>query len=148
MMPDESEDAELNAAAIWRQPSAALTWALPQQQPFRRDDGRKKIELLFLPDENNKLILHRTHEDRAAQREQKPYIPINFLLQRIELDELPLGARISIWGQNDLLTSLQKQAEVQALSLRDAASRFTVACAPENTDGWCWHPALGFAKKK
>ncbi|MDR0701179.1 MAG: hypothetical protein LBF61_02010, partial [Azoarcus sp.] len=134
------------------QPNAALTWALPQQQPFRSDDGQKEIELLFLPDEDNgqKLVLYRVHENGHGQRKQKPFIPIEiFSLKRINLECLPLGARISLWGQNDLQALLQEQSEAQTLSLYDAASRFTVASVPDNgVEGWQYHPALGFAKKR
>jgi CRISPR-associated endonuclease/helicase Cas3 len=146
MMPDESEDAELNAAAIWRQPSAALTWALPQQQPFRRDAGQEEIEILFLPDEDNtqNLTLRWIHKSRHGQPDCYPRMQT--ALDSIKPGDLPFGARISFWGQNDLLARLQEQAEAQSLTLYDTALRFTVASVPENIAGWRYHPALGFGK--
>ncbi|MDR1648403.1 MAG: type I-F CRISPR-associated helicase Cas3f [Zoogloeaceae bacterium] len=147
MMPNDAKDAELNAAAIWKHPHSALTWALPQQQPFRDDSGQKEIELLFLPDENDedKLILHRIHEGTHGKPDCYP--PMQTSLHRIVLEDLPLGMRISLWGQNDLLALLQEQAEAQDLSLRDTALRFTVASVPDSTAGWRYHPALGFGKR-
>ncbi|MDR2688821.1 MAG: type I-F CRISPR-associated helicase Cas3f, partial [Azoarcus sp.] len=43
----------LNAASAWIAPQAALTWALPQHQPFRADGAAREITLVFLPDEHD-----------------------------------------------------------------------------------------------
>ncbi|MDR1063173.1 MAG: type I-F CRISPR-associated helicase Cas3f [Azoarcus sp.] len=151
MMPDESEGAELNAASSWQLPHAALTWALPQQQPFRDDDGQKEIELLFLPDKDDeqKLILRRIHRNEHGQTDR--YLSREPYFYPIDLANL-LGKRIFLWGQNDLLALLQEQAKAQTLSLYDTALRFTRVKVPDverskGEVGWRYHSALGFAKK-
>jgi CRISPR-associated endonuclease/helicase Cas3 len=139
-------DGKLNAACAWQTPQAALTWILPQQQPFRDDGGLEETELVFLPDEGGeKLILHRV----AAQKRGQPdlYVPEEQRLESIDLDALR-GPRIAPWGKNDLLALLREQAEARDWSLHDCAKRFAVVSVLESTNGWRWHSALGFGRRK
>lgn len=136
----------LDAACIWQYPHAALTWLLPQHQPFRKQTVAE-VELVFLPDEDEEqLVLHRIFEE--AQR-GAPAIYTNGqgLLTWIDLDN-QLGPRITPWGRHDLMHLLEEQAEAQGLSLRVCGERFTTVSVHENTFGWRYHPVLGFAKKK
>lgn len=138
--------AGLDAACAWQFPKAALTWALPQQQPFRDDPGRD-IELVFLPDEDEEqLVLHRIHEE-ARRGQPAIYVPVETsLLTRLDL-ESQLGPRISPWGTHDMLALLEAQAEAQDMPLRRCAERFTTVSVPANERGWRFHPVLGFGKK-
>ncbi|MDH0897416.1 MULTISPECIES: type I-F CRISPR-associated helicase Cas3f [unclassified Pseudomonas] len=136
-------DFDLDAACAWQFPRAALTWALPQQQPFRDDPGRE-TELLFLPDEDQeRLLIHRIHEQ--AQR-GKPAIYTTAESQ-VEHLCLAFGPRIGPWGQDDLLELLLEQAQAQRLPLEKCAQRFTTVSVPQSEQGWRYHPLLGFSKK-
>ncbi|GHU28917.1 type I-F CRISPR-associated helicase Cas3 [Betaproteobacteria bacterium] len=142
-----AKPAGLNAASAWQSPRAALTWALPQQQPFRDDSSIPETDLLFLPDEHDEqmLILHRI--DPVGHGQPDLYTKIESYLEPVDLDAL-LGARISPWEQNDLLALLEEQAEAQDLSLRACAQRFTTVRVYASKNGWRYHPVLGFAKTK
>lgn len=142
-----ARQADLDAACAWQYPNAALTWVLPQQQPFRATTQRE-TELVYLPDTaEERLVLHRIHE-QARRGQPAIYVPVeNSLLERIDL-EGQMGPRITPWGQHDLLALLGEQAEAQGLSLEKCAERFTPLSVPQSTFGWRYHPVLGFAKKK
>ncbi len=136
----------LDAACAWQFPQAALTWVLPQQQPFRANTA-EEVELVFLPDDDEEeLRLHRIHE--AARRGTPAiYTTARGSLTLIDLDS-QLGPRITPWGRHDLLALLNEQVEAQNLPLRICAEKFTAVSVYENVNGWRYHPALGFAKKK
>jgi CRISPR-associated endonuclease/helicase Cas3 len=139
-------EAELNAASAWQHPQAALTWALPQHQPFRNDSGASETAVAFLPDDDEeRLVLHWIHAQRHGQSDI--YVPNENLLERINL-ERQLGPRISRWGRDELLPLLIEQTQAQNLSLRRCAERFAVVSVPASDQGWRYHPALGFAKKR
>ncbi|WP_341646391.1 type I-F CRISPR-associated helicase Cas3f [Thauera sp. SDU_THAU2] len=138
------QEFDLDAACVWQFPRAALTWALPQQQPFR-DDTNRDCELLFLPDEDEEhLELHLIHEEA---RHGKPAIYTS-AESRIEHLQLDFGPRIGAWGEDNLMALLHEQAEAQGMSLRRCAERFTTVSVPDSTQGWRYHPMLGFGKKK
>lgn len=143
--PVEEADGEpvgLNAASGWQHPQAALTGVLPQQQPFR-DDAMSTTTLVLLPDEDEeRLVLHRAEDDKA-RRSRDLYVPID-RSQRHDV-KLELGERIGAWGEFDLMTLLAEQAEYLDLSLEEAAKKFAAVEVPESTQGWNWHPWLGFS---
>ncbi|MDR2213362.1 MAG: type I-F CRISPR-associated helicase Cas3f, partial [Pseudomonadales bacterium] len=133
----------LHAACAWQYPRAALTWALPQHQLFRDDSGTPETALTFLPDEDEeKLVLHWLCDERG-----KPdlYVPSERQLERIDLE---CGPRIARWGQDDLMSLLKEQAEARDLPLRCCGKRFAVVSVMQSEQGWRYHPALGFAKKR
>lgn len=136
---------ELNAACAWQFPEAALTWVLPQQQPFRAS-ATKEVALVFLPDDDEETLrLHRVDED-AGKPGVKLYTAIDSS-QKHAID-LRMGPRISRWGDADLMSLLADQADAQGLSLRDCAMRFATVSILPSTQGWRYHPALGFAKHR
>ena len=131
---------ELNAASIWQHPPALLTGVLPPQQPFRYDPLRVET-LVFLPDEDGEdVILHRVEDDKG-RRGQNLYIQDDTRCLRLPLHA---GPRISQWGSFDLITLLREQADFLGLSLDDAAKKLASVEAPKSTQGWYWHPWLGF----
>lgn len=137
---------ELDAACAWQYPQAALTWALPQHQPFRENKNRE-TELVFLPDDDQEqLVLHCIHKQGSGNKPQV-YVEASALLHR-ECPEDSLGPRISSWGKHDLMDLLSHQAETLELPLRTCAERFLSVSVPANVQGWRYHPALGFSKKK
>ncbi|WP_458378611.1 hypothetical protein [Pseudomonas chlororaphis] len=103
---------------------------------------------MFLPDrDQEQLVINRIHE-KSDYGKAALYVPVQG--SQIDLIDLPLqtGPRITPWGRHELMDLLSQQAEAQELSLQTCAERFTPVSVPENTDGWRYHPMLGFAKKK
>ncbi|MCB1916584.1 MAG: type I-F CRISPR-associated helicase Cas3 [Rhodocyclaceae bacterium] len=148
MLPRSSDSsgdaaAQLNAASAWQCPQAALTGVLPQQQPFREDSVRS-VTLALLPDEDGeRLVLHRVEAD-ASRRGRKLYVPVERSL-RHDLAVVP-GERIVPWGEFDQLALLGEQAEYLDLSLRSCAERLATVEVPDSTQGWRYHPWVGFSK--
>ena len=133
---------ELNAACVWQFSQSTLTWALPQQQPFR-EDTRPEITLVFLPDaDDEQLKLHCIHEE-GSRGKPSVYTSAESQLQRLEL---PTGERIGTWGEHDLKTLLEELAGEQSESLEKYAKKFTMVNVPESDQGWLYHPLLGFGK--
>ncbi|WP_343122236.1 hypothetical protein [Rhodanobacter sp. 115] len=136
------------AAACWQHPQAALSGVLPQQQPFR-DDARPDTTLAWLPDEDeDALKLHRVEDVRNGKRGEKLYVPAGELLHPMTLEP---ASGISRWGEFDLPSLVGEQADARNLSLDQAARKFTTVDVPslrDNAQGWCWHPWLGFSKKR
>ena len=58
------------------------------------------------------------------------------------------GERIQPWGASDYLTTLADLAEDLDMSLSRAARTFGTVTVTANTHGWCYHPVLGFSKRK
>lgn len=145
MLPSPADRPQLNAASVWQHPQAALTGVLPQQQRFR-DDPTRQHTLVWLPDEDAEtLLLHRIDEN-PAQRGQDLYVPVgNSQLHRLEL-ESQLGPGIGPWGHHHLMTLLTAHAEAMELSLEDCAKRLATVTVPQSTQGWRYHPWLGFGK--
>lgn len=146
MLPSPATPPQLNAASAWQHPQAGLTGVLPQQQRFR-DDPTRQHTLVWLPDEDAEaLLLHRIDEN-PTQRGQDLYVPVgNSQQHRLEL-ESQLGPGIGPWGHHDLMTLLASHAEAMELSLEDCAKRLTTVNVPQSTQGWRYHPWLGFGKQ-
>ncbi|WP_095052247.1 type I-F CRISPR-associated helicase Cas3f [Pseudomonas sp. Irchel s3b2] len=140
----EPADLRLDAACAWQFPQAALTWVLPQQQPFRANSAQE-TELVFLPDDDEEqLVLHRIHQ-QAKRGVPAVYTLAQSSLTPIDLDN-QLGPRIQPWGQHDLMELLGQQAKARNLSLRTCAEKFTTVSVYESEQGWRYHPVLGFGK--
>lgn len=141
---------ELNASNLWATPLAHLTWALPQQQPFRDDRGRKEQLLAFLPDEDEtRLVMHRVDEGRLRKRggqREGAYTTAEGSYVSVDLG-MHMGPGIGAWFNFDMLTLLQELSEAQGIDLRTAAERFSVVSVPlPGSNGiprWYWHPVLG-----
>lgn len=133
------------APAAWEYPQAALAGVLPQQQPFRHDE-QPGTTLAWLPDEDEEdLLPHRVEDSPSSRRGEKLYVPARELLYKVALDIAP---GISCWGEFDLSSLVNEQAEAQDLSLDLAARRFTTVEVPRNDQGWRWHPWLGFTRQR
>lgn len=137
------EGNEINAATNWQYSRAALTWALPQHQPFRFSSMREDT-LVFLPDEDEEsLILHRIHQE-ARKGKSAIYTSEG---SRLHLLKLSFGRGVSHWGEFDVMALLKELANAQELSLMECAKKFTTVNVPESARGWGWHPALGFTMR-
>lgn len=133
------------SAWSWQYPQASLTGVLPQQQPFR-DDPTRTVPAAFLPDEDEeRLVLHRV-EDNGSLRGRSLYISVDrSQCQQLEIEP---ARGVSAWGEFDLLALLLDHAEHLGLPLRACAEKLATVQLPESTQGWCWHPYLGFAPKR
>ncbi|MFB4392639.1 MULTISPECIES: type I-F CRISPR-associated helicase Cas3f [unclassified Pseudomonas] len=143
MLPSDSTT-DLNATCAWLYPHAALTWVLPQHQPFRKQT-QPMVDLIFQLDEDEeRLCLYTLHQPNI--RKPPEYLASEMKLERIDL-EARLGPGIRPWGEVDLMEQLEQLASAQGLSLEECADRFTPVSVPESDAGWRYHPVLGFAKK-
>lgn len=133
------------AAPAWQYPRAMLSAVLPQQQPFRDSAGQKTVTLVFRPDEDEeKLLLYRVEDDPASRREK-----LHVLVEDSKRHDLhlPPPAGISAWGDFDLMRLLQEQADSLGVSLEACANKMAVVEVLDSTQGWHWHPWLGFVKR-
>ena len=131
------------APAAWKHPQAALSGVLPQQQPFRHDD-QPGTTLVWLPDEDDKLVPHRV-EEAQSRRGEKLYIGAGELLHEVAVTA---EAGVSHWGDFDLPSLLSEQAEAMDRPLDEIARKFTTVEVPSSDLGWRWHPWLGFIKNR
>lgn len=131
------------APAAWKHPQAALTGVLPQQQPFRHDE-QPGTTLVWLPDEDDKLVPHRV-EEVQGKRGEKLYIGALELLHEVVLSA---ETGVSRWGQFGLSSLLSEQAEALDRPLDEIARKFTTVEVPRSDLGWLWHPWLGFVKNR
>lgn len=134
----------INAASHWQRPQAWLTAVLPQQQPFRYDPI-PSTDLVLLPnDDEDDFVLHKVAD--GERRWEKLYVPIDSKLHRMP-DAAVQGPGIAAWGGDDFMQLLREHAEAFDLSLNDCAKRFATVSIPDATQGWRFHPLLGFTRK-
>lgn len=134
------------AAPAWQYPQAMLTGVLPQQQPFRDSSGMPTCTLVFLPDEEEESVELYRVEDDPAKRWGKLYVRVD----SSERHDVPLqrASNVSPWGDFDLLTLLQVQAEALDIPIRACAEKMATVEVLNSNQGWYWHPWLGFMNKK
>lgn len=132
------------AAPGWQYPHALLTGVLQQQQPFRDSASTPTTTLVFLPNEEEETLELYRVEDQG-RRGEKLYVPVNESM-RHHLALQP-AERVSCWGDFDLLTLLQEQAEAMDMELCRCAESMAVVEVLSNDAGWYWHEWLGFFKK-
>jgi CRISPR-associated endonuclease/helicase Cas3 len=143
--PARSPDATpvLRAASLhWASPAGFwLTGLLPQFQRFRHDP-LPRVDVVFLPDEEEEgLQLHRVVD--GQRRGEKLYVLVqDSLLYREPLD--PRKGTVTAWGQADLMRELVALAEGKGLALDACASKYATASLPDKAQGWRWHDVLGF----
>lgn len=129
---------EPNASTFWTSPLAHLTWAMPQQQPFR-DSSYGEQTFVFLPDEDETCLeAHFVLQDGKHSL----YASAKGEVKSLKLEIAP---GISPWMQFDLLELLRPLAEEKSMSLMDAAKRYTEVEAPKRTglNQWFWDLVLG-----
>ncbi|CAM0557272.1 CRISPR-associated nuclease/helicase Cas3 subtype I-F/YPEST [Vreelandella titanicae] len=136
----------LGAYSWYVVPQLHLTGVMSQRQPFRQQT-QKEVALALLPDESGETwTLHRVED--GDRRGEKLYVQVEeSLLKRIDLTN-EQGERIQPWGASDYLTTLADLAEDLDISLDYAARTFGTVTVSESTNGWWYHPVLGFSKRK
>ncbi|MDO5693427.1 MAG: type I-F CRISPR-associated helicase Cas3f [Pseudomonadota bacterium] len=122
-----------------------LTGLLPQLQRFRLETT-KRTDVVFLPDDDEETLDFFTVFDDRRNRENL-FVASETSLQRLP-DATLHSDSVTPWLKVDPLTELQALAEALDMPLRTCAERFATASLPDHgTDGWRWHPALGFTRK-
>jgi CRISPR-associated endonuclease/helicase Cas3 len=108
----------------------------------------KTTTLAWLPSEDEEeasLSPHRVEDLRGGKRGEKLYVPAKELLHELSLN---VAQSISRWGEFVLPALVREQAEAQGRPLERVAEKFTTVEVPESTQGWLWHPWLGYIKKR
>jgi len=135
----------INAASHWQRQHASLSAVLPQQQPFRFDPIRS-TDLVLLPnDDEDDYELRRVIDDKCER--EKLYVHIDGKMGRIPDAEVR-GQGIVPWGSDDFMALLREHADIFNLPLDDCAKRFATVSIPDATQGWRFHPWLGFTRKR
>jgi CRISPR-associated endonuclease/helicase Cas3 len=148
MLPAPPGSSLLNAASWWQLPpaDALLTAVLPQQQVFRYDP-MQDVDLELRPNEDGDdytLIL--LMEKKGGRRGETTFVEIDKAQNKRIPDALVKGARITAWGATDYMQALTDLAAAMEISIDVCAKRFGTLSLPESTNGWRFHPALGFTK--
>jgi len=138
--------APLSAVTSWLSPDAHLSGVLVQQQPFRYDP-LLRLDLVLLPKEDEKdYELHRVV--KGDRRGEPDYVQVDGSQNHRVPPTAVQGERIAPWGEVDFMAALREHAEALDLSLYECARRFAVVSLPDATQGWRFHPLLGFSKER
>ncbi|MBH9342512.1 type I-F CRISPR-associated helicase Cas3 [Pseudomonas aeruginosa] len=135
LMLADDPPASLLGVPLWWQTPASLSGALQTSQPFRA--GAEERRYALLPDEDDEERLHFSRNDEGLWTHQ------HNLLRNLDLAH---GPRIGSWGAVDYREELVALASREDLDLRRCAMRYGEVRLRENTQGWSYHPQLGFKK--
>jgi CRISPR-associated endonuclease/helicase Cas3 len=138
---------ELNASSFWHRKYAALTGVLQQEQKFRKED-LPYVEVVLLPNEDgDDYLLHRIAEGERKWKNLYEPVPID-AAKNARIDDAAVhGNGITPWGNVDFMKAMTQQARDMDMSPRDFAEKFATVRLPMSTEGWYWHPVLGFSVK-
>ncbi len=141
----QPQQAPLNASSIWARPMLHLTGVAAQQQPFRQQTI-PQVEVRLLPNEDeDDCLLHRLHEDKG---QDDLWVEVDDSLHHRIADDAVWGIGIDAWAATDYLAELTALAETMDMPLRACAERYGGVSLPQSTQGWRFHPVLGFSRKK
>jgi CRISPR-associated endonuclease/helicase Cas3 len=133
------------AVTLWWQTPAHLSGYLQKEQPFRYEPlGRQRYALL--PDEEGAIGFYRIEETFKGGM-----TAVDHLLHPVSISP---AAGISLWGDPDYASALQRLADHMNLDPADCARRFGTLELPckgfEDGQGipeeWAYHHALGFSR--
>lgn len=136
----------LNASSHWHRRQAWLTGLLLQHQPFR-EQTCPEVDVVLLPTEDeDDYQLHCIAE--GERRWEKLYVKIEESRNTRIADAAVSGPNITSWGEVDFMQAMQTQAEAMDLPMDRFARKFATASLPRSTQGWRFHPVLGFSTKQ
>ncbi|HEK0891023.1 type I-F CRISPR-associated helicase Cas3 [Pseudomonas aeruginosa] len=135
LMLADDPPTSLLGVPLWWQTPASLSGALQTSQPFRA--GAKERCYALLPDEDDEERLHFSRYEEGTWSNQ------DNLLRNLDLT---YGPRIQTWGTVNYREELVAMAGREDLDLRQCAMRYGEVRLRENTQGWSYHPYLGFKK--
>ncbi|REC94704.1 type I-F CRISPR-associated helicase Cas3f [Kushneria indalinina] len=135
----------LGAYLFYRPTAMSLSAIASQQQPFR-EDNEPDAEFVLYPDELDEDYGFRRVDQEG--REEK-LTPVESELARLP-DEALANPRVSPWNEPDYMAALSEQADAMDMTLERCARRFgRIRLKPDRApQGWHFHPALGFVRKK
>ncbi|ANF56261.1 type I-F CRISPR-associated helicase Cas3f [Halotalea alkalilenta] len=141
------EPVQINFGAyLFYRPQSMTLGALPmQQQPFR-EDNEPECEFVLLPDESG--------EDYGFWRVEQDGREEKLTRMETELDRIPEDVfrhpRIAPWNEPDYMAAVVDQAEAMDMTIERCAQRFGRIRLKTNyaPQGWHFHPALGFVRRK
>ncbi len=131
------ENPNYKPAYLWWKTQATLSGYLQWKQKFRNDpQGRQRYALLLNDDDEiqfSKIV-----------KGEKP-IPVGNLKHDLTIHA---GERVSFWGEPDYEIALSDLAERVGVEDRECSRKFGfIDLAADETNGWNYHPALGFSRK-
>lgn len=138
-----STSAPLSAASCYRHSGAMLTSILQRKQRFRVS-AHQQDNLVLAPDDEC-LSEHLYRVEFSPGRRCDLYIPADYLYHRIELEP---AASIRPWGVVDYLEAVETLADAIGLTPPECARRFGILSLDQNDNGWEFHPALGFTRRR
>jgi CRISPR-associated endonuclease/helicase Cas3 len=142
------EETKKKAARWWTESvqGALLTGVLPKLQPFREDEI-KRVDLVLRPNEDGDDYALFLLLKEKNKRGQTTFVLVEKSLnQRVKDAEIRGKSHISVWGATDYMEALTQLAEDLDMPLAQCAERFGTVSLRESTNGWRFHPALGFIK--
>ncbi|WP_299260197.1 type I-F CRISPR-associated helicase Cas3f [uncultured Kushneria sp.] len=135
----------LGAYLFYRPTAMSLSAVAIQQQPFR-EDNEPEAEFALYPDE--------VGEDYGFWRvdqsgREEVLTPVESELDRLA-DEALANPRVTPWNEPDYMAALSEQADAMEMTLERCARRFgRIRLKPDRApQGWHFHPALGFVRRK
>lgn len=136
----------INAGSCWKQPAAMLGALLQRRHPFRLDLS-EDVDVLLLPndDEDDFVLIKLVDGERRFQKKE---LAVDSSLHHRIADSDLQSQGITAWAETDYLTALQALASAMDMPLAQCARRFGTVMLPASVQGWWFHPALGFNKKK
>jgi len=141
----KTQQAPLNASSFWARPKLHLTGVAAQQQPFRQQTIAQ-VEVRLLPNEDeDDCLLHRLHEEKGRD---DLWVEVDGSLHHPISDDAVRGVGIDAWAATDYLAELTTLAESMELPLLACAERYGGVSLPKSQQGWRFHPALGFSRKR
>lgn len=136
----------INASSCWKQPAAMLGAMLQRKHPFRLDLS-ETVDVLLLPnaDEDDFVLIKLADGERRFAKQE---LVVDSSLHRRIADSDLQSRGITAWADTDYLGALQTLAAELDMPLMQCARRYGTVTLPASTQGWCFHPALGFNKEK
>jgi CRISPR-associated endonuclease/helicase Cas3 len=141
MLDSEQSPMQTTPVKRWWTTRAHLTGLLQRNQRFRDDpEGRQRYGLL--PDADGEIEFRRFERDGSTTAVEALRHPLDLGREA--------GPRVTFWGEPEYEDALAALAEDLGLDNAKCARRFGVLDLPAKgvDQGWWYHPALGFSRKK
>jgi CRISPR-associated endonuclease/helicase Cas3 len=139
----------INATSWWSMPvdGALLTALLQRHQPFRYDSV-KRVDLFLKPTEDGEdYVLIRLQDITKGGQRRTAFVEVETSQNERIPESAVQGPGIEPWGKTSYLLALEELAQELDMPLSDCGRRFGTVTLPESTNGWRFHPALGFTKR-
>ena len=105
------------------------------------------MDVVLLPDEEGEdYAIYRVAP--GEERYRKLYVRIEDSLNRRIPNEQVSGTQMTPWGVTDYMDELVALAEECDMTPEACAERYGKVTLPESQQGWRFHPALGFGRKR